>query len=65
MNKKQIKEKIESLIDHYTPYRPITDSQHAKEIRDILNELLSDIDTLEVKKWNYNLYIVKNVRKSI
>ena len=27
------------LIDHYTPYRPITDSKEAKEIREALSSL--------------------------
>ncbi len=43
-NKKQIIEEIESVIDHYTPYRPITDSIEAREIRKVLCELLDFIN---------------------
>lgn len=43
MKKKDIEKKIEDLIDHYTPYRPITDSPEAQEVRKVLNKLLEDI----------------------
>ena len=42
--KKQIRLRIENLIDHYTPYRPLTDSKEAKEVRKVLNELLGYIN---------------------
>lgn len=40
--KKEIIEKVENLIDHYEPYRPITDSSEMKEIRKVLRELISN-----------------------
>jgi len=43
-NKKEIIEEIERLIDHYSPYRPITDSPEAKEVRDVLGSLLNFIE---------------------
>ena len=44
MEIKDIKKNIEDLIDHYTPYRPITDSLEAQEVRKVLNKLLDDIN---------------------
>jgi len=44
---KRIKEKtinkIDDLIDHYEPYRPITDSPEAKEVRKVLAKLKKEI----------------------
>jgi len=39
--KKQIKEKVEELLDHYEPYRPILDSEIALEVRKVLVEILN------------------------
>ena len=36
----QRKEFIEERLNHYTPYRPITDSEFAKGARKALNEVL-------------------------
>jgi len=48
---KRIKEKtsnkIDNLIDHYEPYRPITDSPEAKEIRKVLIKLKKEIKKLK------------------
>ena len=44
---KKIVEKIEEMMDHYTPYRQITDSNESKAIRGALNELLEFIDNLK------------------
>ena len=35
----ELKEEIDKLIDHYTPYRPITDSKEMQEVRKVLEEL--------------------------
>ena len=43
MNKKQIIEEIERLIDYYTPYRPLTDRKEMQEVRKVLWELLDFI----------------------
>lgn len=39
----RICEEVEKLIDHWTPYRPITDSKEAVAIRKALGELLGFI----------------------
>ena len=53
--RKKIRERIETLIDHYTPYRRITDSDKSKEIRKVLIELLDfmngDLDD-ELQEFN-------------
>ena len=36
---KEILEEIENTIDHYEPYRPISDSSEAKEVRKVLSLL--------------------------
>ena len=36
-------DKIETIIDHYTPYRPVTDSVEAIEVRKVLAEVSDDI----------------------
>lgn len=41
---KKIIEVIESRIDHWTPYRPITDSKEAESVRDELNGILMTIE---------------------
>lgn len=41
VNKKQIIEEIERLIDHYTPYRPVTDSTEDIMVRSVLRGLLN------------------------
>ena len=38
---KEIIEEIERLINHYEPYRPITDSPEAKAVRDVLCKLVN------------------------
>lgn len=40
-NKQEIVDEIERLIDHYTPYRPILDSEGAKESRKALGLILN------------------------
>lgn len=37
---KEIIWEIERLINHYTPYRQLTDSPEAKEIREVLTKLI-------------------------
>jgi len=44
MRKKEIIELIESRLDHYSPYRPITDSKEMQGARKALHELLCIID---------------------
>ena len=44
MNKKEIKQWIVDKIEHYTPYRPITDSLEMKEVRMVLAKLLELMD---------------------
>jgi len=38
--KQQILEMIEELIDHYEPYRPLTDSDEMVAVRRVLTEVL-------------------------
>jgi len=42
-NREQITKEIERLIDHHIPYRPVTDSAEAREVRKVLSELLNFI----------------------
>ena len=44
MNNK-IKEWIENKIDHYTPYRPILETQESIEVKKVLSELLNFMET--------------------
>lgn len=44
MKLSEINKKIEDLIDHYEPYRPILDSSEAKEVRKVLIELKNYIN---------------------
>lgn len=39
MSKQKIIDKIDDLIDHWTPYRTITDSPEAVKVREVLGEL--------------------------
>jgi len=45
-----IKNKIEEILDHYIPYRDITDSKEALEVRKVLIELFNFIEKLEKEK---------------
>ncbi len=40
---KSFRAMLEDRIDHYTPYRPITDSPEAKEIRELLIKLQAQL----------------------
>lgn len=42
----RLQDEIESKIDHYTPYRPITDSEEMQEKRDELWELFQRTERL-------------------
>ncbi len=41
IKKKELEDWIENKMDHYIPYRPITDSLEAQEVRKVLGELLT------------------------
>ena len=45
--RQEVLEWIENRIDHYTPYREITDSKEAKEVRKVLIELLKFIQEIK------------------
>ena len=47
MNVKQVKQIIENKIDHYMPYRPITDSKEMQEVRKVLWKILEKIEANE------------------
>lgn len=44
---KKVMEIIDDKIDHYTPYRPITDSLNAQQIRGILEDLKQKLESLK------------------
>ena len=49
MEKTTLADKIGNKIDHYTPYRPITDSLEAQLARKVLIEVSEDVKEFVVR----------------